>query len=470
MNKTLVFDIETDGLLVDASKVHCIWCHCLETGETHDFKPGEIVAGLEFLKSATTLIGHNIIGFDIPCIKKLYPKWVPKATAVVDTMVLAQLLFPDIKNADYVNIIKGKMPGRCSGSHSLEAWGYRIGEYKGEFGKTTDWKEWTPEMHKYCGQDVLVNSKLYTFLMSKNPSQESIDLEMAVAVILSRQVAFGVGFDMEAAQRLHSELLGKLDTLGNSLSESFPGLWKPATKTFIPKRDNAKLGYIAGAECTKIEWVPFNPGSSEHVSYFLIRNCGWKPTEFTEKAKAPAWLAYYMQQAGIDCARTPTVNDEILAELTHPDAAPLAEYMLIQKRLSQLADGKSAWLKMVNPQTFRIHGSVMSCGAVTRRMRHFGPNLAQVPNCSAPYGPECRTLFTVYGNHLMVGCDASGLELRCLAHFMAPYDGGEYVDVVLFGNSAEGTDVHSRNAKALGISRNLAKRFIYAFNNRGFTQ
>lgn len=459
-----VFDIETDGLYEEASKIHCNFIHDLESGEVTGADPVSmsIPDSLKILEKSDMLIGHNIIGYDLPVIHKLYPKF-KEVKNVRDTLVMCQLLFPEIKDSDFTRVMKGTLPAKLMGSHSLEAWGYRLGVYKGVFGKSTDWKTWTPEMSKYCKQDVNVNVRLYEFLMSRNPTLESIELEMAVAKIISRQVRFGVGFDMATAQRLHSELLGKLDSLGRKLSESFPGFWKPANKTFTPKRDNAKLGYIAGAELTKIEWTEFKPSSSEHVAYFLIRYCGWKPTVFTDKAKAPAWLAYYMKQAGITNTKTPTVNDEVLAGLTHPDAKPLAEYAMIQKRLSQLADGASAWLQCVRPDTFRIHGSVMSCGAVTRRMRHFGPNLAQVPNGHAPYGPECRALFIAHGNHMLVGCDASGLELRCLAHYMAPFDGGEYVKVVLYGKSSDGTDVHSRNAKALGISRDLAKRWIYAF-------
>lgn len=460
--KTAIFDIESDGFLKTMTKIHCVWIYILEDQEMYGFDPylDPIDDAVAMLESADTIIGHNIVQFDIPAIRKIYKKF--KHKMVFDTMVAAQLLYPDIGKTDYKRVIAGKLPGKLKGSHSLEAYGYRLGEYKGTFGKTTDWKVWTPEMSEYCAQDVVVNVKLYELLESKKPSKEAVELEMAVAKIIARQEAYGVGFDMEAAQRLHAELLGKLDDLGRKLSEAFPGFWKPG-KEFTTKRDNKKLGYVADAPMTKISWEEFNPNSSEHTSYFLIKYCNWIPTTFADKAKAPVWLKYHMDKAGIDCQRTPTINDEILEDLTDERAEPLAEYVMVKKRLSQLADGNSAWLKCVDPQTFRIHGRVLSCGAVTRRMRHFAPNLAQVPNAHAPYGPECRALFRVYGKRKLVGCDASGLELRCLAHYMSGFDGGAYTKIILEGKKENKTDIHNLNAKALGISRNTAKRWIYAF-------
>jgi DNA polymerase I-like protein with 3'-5' exonuclease and polymerase domains len=129
---------------------------------------------------------------------------------------------------------------------------------------------------------------------------------------------------------------------------------------------------------------------------------------------------------------------------------------MLEKRLGQLADGKQAWLKQVT--NGRIHARYNPNGAVTGRATHYNPNIAQVPSVGAPLGRECRELFCVPDGWSIVGADMSGLELRCLAHYLAPMDGGEYAKVVCEG------DVHTHNQTAAGLeTRNQAKTFIYAW-------
>ena len=145
----------------------------------------------------------------------------------------------------------------------------------------------------------------------------------------------------------------------------------------------------------------------------------------------------------------------MLSSLPYPEAKLLSEYLLLDKRLGQLSDGQQAWLKAVDGITDRIHGRVNTNGTVTGRCTHHSPNMAQVPAVGAPYGKECRSLFGPPEGYYQIGCDASGLELRCLAHYLARYDGGAYAQVVLHG------DIHTTNQKAAGLpDRNSAKRFI----------
>ena len=162
---TLVFDLETDGLLDRATRIHCIAIYDSETNETtayNDECPGKgmsspVVRAVQFLEQANSIVGHNIINFDLPIIRRFYPFFNFTGT-VVDTLILSRLYNNRIIKED---MEKHKdMPGRLKGRHSLEAWGYRLGEYKGEFSKTTDWKEWSQEMEDYCIQDVRVTAKL----------------------------------------------------------------------------------------------------------------------------------------------------------------------------------------------------------------------------------------------------------------------------------------------------------------------
>jgi hypothetical protein len=160
---TLIFDIETDGLLHEVTRIHCIGIHDVDKGETYVFNDvgtqQPITKGIQLLEDAETIIGHNIIGYDIPVIRKLYP-WFQEPSCVLDTLVLSRVYHADLLKIDQKRKWN-QMPLQLWGRHSLEAYGYRLGEYKGCFGKTTDWKEWSQDMEDYMVQDVNVTRKLW---------------------------------------------------------------------------------------------------------------------------------------------------------------------------------------------------------------------------------------------------------------------------------------------------------------------
>ena len=165
----LVFDIETDGLLETVSTIHCIAIHDLSTGETiayNDTGNAEpIVRGIQRLQDSDLVVGHGCIDFDLPVIRKLYP-WFSHHGIVLDTLLLSRLYCANQKEIDF----KRKadfMPGQLYGSHSLRAWGYRLGEYKGSFSEHTDWKDWSEAMELYCVQDVKVTTKLCQHFLSQ---------------------------------------------------------------------------------------------------------------------------------------------------------------------------------------------------------------------------------------------------------------------------------------------------------------
>jgi hypothetical protein len=168
--KMIVFDLESDGLLDDLTQIHCIVLHDTDTDQTHVFNnegadKEPIVRAVTMLEEAETILGHNVIGFDVPAIRKCYPFFEPQGE-VIDTLVLSKVLHPDILKIDQSRKWP-RMPLQLYGRHSLESYGHRLGTYKGDFGKTTDWKEWSQEMEDYCVNDVQVTTELWRHFQKK---------------------------------------------------------------------------------------------------------------------------------------------------------------------------------------------------------------------------------------------------------------------------------------------------------------
>ncbi len=430
----LVFDLEANGLYYDASVIHCLVAKDLDTGDLHKFGPDKVEQGLKLLMQAELIIGHNVIAYDIPLASKLYTWFAVPRERVVDTLVLSRLIFTNLSDRDYQS--RAQMEGKLIGSHSLRAWGMRLGilkdDYQGGF------ESFSEEMLAYNVQDVVVTERLYEKLSKHEAlSEKASVLEHEVAHIVAQQERHGFVFDVKAAEELTARLQIRRGELEQKLQDTFQP-WEEVVGEFIPKVNNKARGYVKGVPILKTKTVVFNPGSRHHIANRLKAFHNWVPKEFTPDGRAK-------------------VDEAVLEKLPYPEAKLLTEYLMVQKRLGMLAEGTNAWLKMVK-EDGRIHGEVITNGAVTGRATHRNPNVAQTPAVGAPYGKECRSLFSTPHGRLLVGVDVSGLELRMLAHYMAHYDGGRYGKEVVDG------DVHTANQKAAGLeTRNQAKTFIYAF-------
>ncbi len=171
MTTNLLFDIESTGLLRRGSTIHCIVVRDMSTADdpiVFDYKPERaVVQGIKQLEKADALIGHNIAGYDIPLIKEQFPDFDFQGE-VQDTLVMSRLYYPNISDRDYERRPDG-MPQRLYGRHSLEAWGYRLKCFKGDFSKneSNDWSTYTPEMLDYCIQDTQVTLRLYELLQRR---------------------------------------------------------------------------------------------------------------------------------------------------------------------------------------------------------------------------------------------------------------------------------------------------------------
>ncbi len=455
--KKLVFDLETDGLLEEVSRIHCLVIKDLETGEVFSCKGGDttgtcygdIEQGLKMLAEADVLFGHNIITYDIPVIQKLYPGWTTQAV-LKDTFVIAASRFNNIKDVDFRN---SAFPKQYAGRHSLKAWGIRLGNKKIDYpewckqqGIKNPWEKWTPEMQTYCEQDVETCTSLIRYIGKIGVSPEQVETELELRRFLFEMETNGWPFDMEKAAALQGKLSARREELAQELKGVF-GEWTVSLGMFTPKKDNKTRGYTAGVPIEKFKVVTFNPASRQHIANRLMTLYGWEPEEFTEKGQ-------------------PKVDETTLNGLPYPPIKLLVEYLLVDKRLGQLSEGKEAWLKAITPHPItkmeHIHGRIHQSGTVTHRAAHSNPNLGQVPSVDKPYGKDCRELFRVPQGWVQIGADASGLEARCLGHFVARYDGGEYAKLLLEG------DVHTANRIALGLPegkefRSRAKTWYYAW-------
>jgi len=428
----VAFDIETDGL--NPTKIYCIAAKIIGKDVTEFWTPENVKFFPAWLDTneVKTLIGHNIIGFDLPVLKKLlgFDWWGD----IEDTLVMSRLDNPSRE-----------------GGHSLSSWGTRLNYPKGDY---SDWTQYTDEMGKYCKKDVAVLAKLYRLLNSKAMSEIALRIEHKIAVITHQQTLNGWKFDIRKASNLLASLKQEMFIAEDEVRKVFTPLpvWvelnHPGDKAYnkdgsISKRYQAQLD--KGADWKDIgirqswedsnEWgyyiyPEFNLGSRQQIARYL-QHFGWNPTYFTELG-------------------TIIVSEAILETIEIPEGKLIAKYLMLQKRLGLV----SAWIDAIDKGD-RIHGKVNTCGAVTGRMTHSKPNLAQVPSSSSPYGEECRELFTVEEGYKLVGMDASGLELRMLAHYMNDED---YTNEVIHG------DIHTANQKAANLeTRDKAKTFIYAF-------
>ena len=426
----LVFDIETDGL--DYSVIFCIVAYDIDNEVVYKFKPSELQEGIDLLSKADKLIGHNIIGFDIPVVKELYGVDLSKNCTIRDTLVLSRLINPTRE-----------------GGHSLASWGFRLGHRKMEH---EDFTQYSNDMLKYCVNDVLVNAKVYNILKSeaKGFSAQCVDIEQNVYALLDKQRRKGFLLDWQYILSLKAELEETIETITKEVQKEF----KPKEEVFTLRLTYNADGAISRfAKCRELDTRvrlneveykticrdkkikrtirhPFNLGSRKQIGEYL-KDFGWKPKKFTPTGQ-------------------PIVDEKVLSKIKNiPQAKLIAEYLMLQKRIAAV----KSWIKESGDDD-RVHGYVNSNGTITGRMTHNSPNMAQIPSLSSPYGKECRQCWVVPQGYKLVGIDASGLELRMLAHYMEDED---YTNEIING------DVHTANQRLAGLeSRTQAKTFIYA--------
>lgn len=432
-----ICDIEADGLV--PSRIHCIGFLDLGTGERFGWKPHELHSFERFDEEVRCYIGHNFLTYDAPVLNRLLGLDI-KVDRIMDTLILSRLLCTTRPR------------------HSLESWGNDLGVQKIEF---NDFEEYSDEMYTYMMGDIDVNKAVWEHLdrLRQPFSGYCQVLEHKVQDFLNVQKQNGFFLDVDKVYHLHDEIKGKRNETLQTIKQDFPPMRK-LDEVYTPRYN--KLGTLTVPSQRKLDrvldktqnpdgtWnlyssVEFNINSPSQIVE-RMNEAGWDPVDFTEKGN-------------------PRVTEENLSTL--PDTAPPAAKLivrckLLENRLSVL-DG---WLDAYNPQTGCIHGDTIGLGAVTHRMAHRNPQMANIPAVRNEYGKEFRSCLGIKDKtkDIMVGVDISGIQLRILAHYL---DDPNYTQAVCFGNSEEGTDIHSVQMRILqevapSCTRDDAKTFIYA--------
>jgi hypothetical protein len=441
-NKRFVFDIESNGFMLETDKIWLAVMQDYDTGEVFRFNQNQMEEFRAKLLTARELIGHNIIMFDVPVVERLLNCTI-KAN-LIDTLVISKMMYPDRFRKNPI------------ASHSLSSWGEALGEPKTDFAgtlmrmaqerspkeehagllkwaKTSSFagppndtvseREYLSFMMEYCEQDVKVNARVLEKQWAwLKRNEKPYALEVLATKVCTQQVINGWGYDSEGGERLEAELMmAKADALDN-LRRVFP--------TVVEERISEKTGKPLKPKVTE-----FNPGSHLQVYTRLNEkyNGGFKPP-MTEKG-------------------SPQCDTIVLNK--YKTTMPECEYIITYRDITKLEGQVKDWNERAHlSPDGRVHGGINVQGATTGRCTHAGPNMAQVSG-----DHRARSLWIPHSkDEVVLGADLSGLELRMLAHYMHGFDGGAYADLILNG------DIHTANQKAAGLeSRNQAKTFIYGF-------
>ena len=429
---TLVFDIEANGLLPELTQVWQLtvaeemdgkWEYCSYHGDT-------LARGYRRLADADVLVGHNLITYDIPALRKVGACDLD-LYRVVDTLVLSRLGNPE-----------------RTGGHSLAAWGETFGVPKPIH---EDWSQWSPEMEHRCMEDTRINVMVWEKLkpmLEKMP--EAVDIEHKVAISIDRMCRDGITFDVDGAYKLLGEMLTEAEQQRSEVDALMPWVYKPKGQVKSLKRPPNRAHWAYGilddgVKFQEVQHVKLSVGSRQDVVRYLKGTHSWVPQQFTKTGQ-------------------PMVSDEVLRELPYPEAQTLANYFKTVKILGYLngeptKTGRGGgWLHHVTGEG-KLHAKFIPLTAVTGRPSCVSPNLQQVPT-----EPRVRRLFGPRQGWKLVGVDADGQELRCLGHYLSRWDEGDY------GREVTDGDIHTRvqhliGFNSRGITKNVEYGLIYGAGN-----
>lgn len=458
----IVFDLESDGLLDIATKIHCAVFYDIEKDLFTEFTPANIGDMPYFLDKCPQLSGHNCVCFDLPLIEKVLQK---RYTEVVfDTLLAARILFPDLV---------GKNP------HSVDSWGKRFGMHKPVH---EDWTTYSPEMLHRCKEDVKIQTKLYLYIqdhlsklsildsrITNDKFNDMLQFEQEVCRIIEQQAKNGWAFDLPLAYQLIYELNKTIKNIEKGLIPNLPiRVVRPSekeTKAFckdgsytanainwMKDFDYSKPRVLLG-DFSKVQFEPFNLSSSAQVKRYLLDK-GWQPINWNYKKDVHN--KPIRDERGNHIKLSPMMPktteewQEVADTLQDENIKLLAEYNKANHRKHQI----EGFIKNLRSD-HRIEAQANTCGSNTARMYH--RIVVNVPKADPKiyYGKEMRSLFITAPGKVLVGIDACALEARVEAHYIYPFDYLGAIELI------EG-DIHAKNAELFECTRNVAKGGKYA--------
>ena len=445
----LVYDIESDGLLDSITKIWVLVTQDVDTGEQYAFSDYDdnllpLADGLAQLQSADILIGHNVIGYDAPAIKKVTGVDLSEKKTH-DTFIMSQVLRYKRKH-----------------KHGLAGWGEAMGDAKIDY---HDWTNYNNDMLVYCKQDVALNAKVYQRLLQEyagiykmNPLiKEGLRVEHEVAKlnVIMREQGWNIDMDLfKSNMKRMKDRLAEIDaymhprlgkrTVYIDKEPKTPKYKKNGNYTAVTCRllteffgfevietDTHLLG--PGREFRRSKEEQVEMGQQALVKEYLL-SIGWKPDEQTRKKVNGQWVNLGPKFTSTSLKKLGEVGEMV------------DEYYTLRNRLSVY----EGWEKKLKDG--RLHGNMWTVGTPSMRCRH--EVIVNLPSVNASWGKELREIFVADEGEVVMGCDSSGNQLRGLCHYV---NNDEYTDTVING------DQHQRNADALGCTRPQAKTFLYAY-------
>lgn len=447
-----VFDLEADGFVQHATKAHCGVFKRLGTKEVHNFRPHQIDEMLKFMDGIDVLIGHNIIGYDFPLLKKLY-KYEFKGKKV-DTLIMSRLLSP--KRLSPYDCPNKKAP------HSVEAWGYRVGRGKPEH---NDWENFSEDMLHRCSEDVHIQELIYKELLKEAKGgnwRNAFLLTFRLFENLQLQEDYGWKVDRPHMDKCIQTLTRWVERIDTVITPRLPvilevnetklkGVYKYIEKPFLKSGQYSKsiLDWFGSTNYDVDSHTVVGPFSrisfrkvdldkrTEVIDYLL--DLGWEPKEYN-----------YNKETG-EQTSPKLSKDDPFEGITDKLGKLVAKRIQCKHRRSSI-EGLIGLIREDGAIP-----SVINNLAVTGRATH--RNIVNIPSSGSFFGKQMRKIFTSRPGMVLVSTDSAGNQLRQLAARMGDAD---YMNTVVNGKEEEGTDVHTVNQRAAGLpKRSMAKTFIY---------
>tara|TARA_R110001606_G_scaffold4283_2_gene20067 strand:- start:2595 stop:4556 length:1962 start_codon:yes stop_codon:yes gene_type:complete len=495
--RIVVSDIETESIS-NCEKLWLCGGKDLSTGEVTRFDnchedPVAKAEAIKWYEAADLIVGHNFLQFDAVQLNRLLKPKLINPKKIIDTLLVSRLMDYDMQ-----------IPKGAKSAHSLQAWGIRLGEYKGDF---HDFSQYSEKMVEYWYQDIQTSTSLYEHLSDIIWSPDwskSLRAEHDLQTELVRTKFYGFEFDANKAEFLLNSIKVQMKQLEEQFQIDFPPkMTLTNTLKYRLKQDGEEMASVKKAKekyaLTQVDgddllcfnWIDFKPGSPKD-RIDALWGAGWKPVDKTKTYQKFDRLSvgdpygtsipsmseeFYSDKKKHLEYYGWTVSEDNLSTLPEdaPDGAKaLAKWLTLEGRRSSLVE----WLGQVG-EDGRIHGTINSIGAWTGRCAHKAPNTANIPSVfhgepktaveevKKQYDSHLRSCWTTPSGSYLVGTDADGIQLRVLADYLWRYfDADQYAQAIMEGKKENETDIHNVNKKALGLShatRDMAKTFIYAW-------